>query len=578
MKDLSSLLLCAFAAGLAAPTTLAQETHRSMQAEAQPVRLTSFQVSEAPAVDGDGTDATWNHARALQVMAHKVWPKPEPQGVPVVLESVHTDTHVYCLVRWKDETRDDAAHKPWVWSSSSGAYEEGPEREDMLALAFQHTGSFIPDMLAGEPAVWDVWHWKATRTNPQGYAMDKTHRYTLEKPESKAKSYTARDGRAVWLSRPEDAGNTVERKQAAPEVRRDDRIPQYLPGTPSDSAADVRAKGTWAGGWWTLELARRLDTEHKDDTPFDLELVYRMAVSVHDRTGDMDKASGAIKLAFAPSLPTAEVARITGIDGTLKDAEYKIAVPQSDLDVSVDGFAIIPPMGTTSWVAFMPNGREAMIMGDLVLLEDEFSPIQGVLIERGLTVTAIHNHFLRDTPKVMFMHVGGHGEPLALARSVRAAMDKVAELRRAKGLTAQARSVPSTLDGEALSRILDHPGQSSAGVYKVVIGRPDVDLVDMGVPVTTFSGFNTWMAFQGTPERAAVAGDFTMLAGEVAPVIRALVTAGIEVTAVHNHMVHEEPRAFFLHFWGVGAVEDLARGLKAALDTQAAVAARSDER
>ena len=171
------------------------------------------------------------------------------------------------------------------------------------------------------------------------------------------------------------------------------------------------------------------------------------------------------------------------------------------------------------------------------------------------------------------MHGGGHGAPLGRARAVRAGLDRVADLRRRKGLSAGGDgSVSSTLDGDALSRILGHSGKSSAGVYKIVVGRPDVDLRDMGVPVTTFSGFNTWMAFQGTQKRAAVAGDFTMLTHEVAPVVQALATHNIEVTAVHNHMVHEEPRVFFLHFWGVAAAEELARGLRSALDAQAKAA------
>ncbi|MGQ0612917.1 MAG: DUF1259 domain-containing protein [Planctomycetaceae bacterium] len=573
MKRIAYLLFCTVvAAVVAAPGAVAQVPAHRMGHAGGPARLESFAVAEAPAVDGQPNDPVWNYARALQVAALKVWPKPEPHGTSVVIKSVHTKSHIYFLVRWRDETKDDAFHKPWVWNATKGAYEEGPDREDMFTLAFQHTGVFDADMLSGEAGVWDVWQWKATRTNPQGYAMDRTHRYTPEKPEGKARSYTARDGRTIWIARPEDAGDTVERKQPAPATHQGDRVPQYLPGTPSGSQADVRAKGTWADGWWTLEIERKLDTGHADDTAFDTDLRYRMAVAAHDRTGDMDKASDVIELVFVPSLPMAEIARVTGVEGTLKDGEYKISIPQSDLDVKVDGFPITPAMGTTSWVVFMPMGRKAMIMGDLVLLEDEFRPVQSVLIERGLTITAIHNHFLRDTPKVMFMHVGGHGEPLALAGSVRAVLDKVAELRRAKGLTAQARSVPSTLDGEALSRILGHPGQSSAGVYKVVIGRSDVALRDMGVPVTAFSGFNTWAAFQGTPERAAVAGDFTMLAGEVEPVIRALATAGIEITAVHNHMVHEQPRAFFLHYWGVGKAEDLARGLDAALDAQGTAA------
>jgi len=282
-------------------------------------------------------------------------------------------------------------------------------------------------------------------------------------------------------------------------------------------------------------------------------------------TGD-DAAEGA---SVASPLPTEQISRITGIPGTIRNGEYKIAIPQSDLDVTVDGFSIIPPMGTTSWVAFMPMERQAMIMGDLVLLEDEFRSVEQALIANSLEITAIHNHFLRDRPKVMFMHVGGSGDPLSLARALRAVLDEVSELRRAKGLVPRERFVSSTLDGERLSGILGHSGNASSGVYKIVVGRPDVDLRDRGARVTTFSGFNTWMAFQGAPEHAAVAGDFAMLSHEVAPVIRELTARHIEVAAVHNHMVHEDPRIFFLHFWGVGNADDLAKGLKAALDAQA---------
>ncbi len=540
-------------------------------------RLESFSVAQAPSVDGQATDAAWDRARPLRVMARVVWPEPGASTTPVVIKSVHTATRIYLLVRWQDDTKDDVFHKPWVWRAAKKGYEEGPEREDMLAVAFEHSGIFSGDMLSGEPATWDVWHWKATRTNPQGHAMDKSHRYTLEKPPGKAKAYTARNGKTIWIARPEDVGDTLETKQPAPKDYQGDRVPQYLPGTPSGSAADVRAKGVWANGWWTLELERRLDTGHPDDTPFDPARTYRMAVSTHDRTGDMDKATGVIGLSFAPSLPVEEIVQITGIQGTLLDGEYKIAVPQNDLDIKSDGFAIVPPMGTTSWVVFMPRRAGAMIMGDIVLLEDEFRSVQKVMIPAGLQITAIHNHFLRDTPKLMFMHVGGMGAPLALAHGVRTVLNEVADLRRAKGLTRRERSVASTIDGDAVARMVGHSGKSSAGVYKIVIGRPDVDLRDMGVPVSTFSGFNTWMAFQGTPERAAVAGDFTMLSHEVAPVIQALATHDIEITAVHNHMVHEEPRVFFLHFWGVGAVEDLAHGLKAALDAQARAGKGSKE-
>jgi YVTN family beta-propeller protein len=267
--------------------------------EAHSPRLESFPVAEGPNIDGQADDPAWAGARSLETTASIVWPEPEDRIVPVVIKSVHTKTHIYFLLRWKDETKNDVSHKPWVWNAGKKTYEEGPEREDMAALAFEHTGVFSADMLSGDPAVWDVWHWKATRTNPQGHAMDKAHHYTLQKPAWKAKSYPARNGKTIWIARPEDEGETLEKKQPAPTAYQEDRVRQYLPGTPSGSAADVRAKGAWSDGWWTLELERRLDTGHPDDTAFDTSRTYRMAVSVHDHRGDMDKASGVIELVFS---------------------------------------------------------------------------------------------------------------------------------------------------------------------------------------------------------------------------------------------------------------------------------------
>jgi hypothetical protein len=261
-------------------------------------RVVSVMVIQAPAVDGNGADPSWRAAKEATVTAKGVLPANSAKAAEVGVRSVHTDTHVYFRVRWRDETRDDRAHKPFVWDAGKNAYAEGPDREDMLALAFEHTGPFTADMLSPEEAIWDVWHWKATRTNPQGFAMDRTHRYTREQWEGKGRSHPARNGQAIWIARPEDAGDTVEKKQAAPTAKGEDQVPQYLPGTPTGSAADVRAKGGWSDGWWTLELERKLDTGHPDDTPFDPKRTYKMAVSAHDRTGDMDKASGVIELAF----------------------------------------------------------------------------------------------------------------------------------------------------------------------------------------------------------------------------------------------------------------------------------------
>lgn len=261
-------------------------------------RLLSARVAQGPAIDGDASDGAWTAAKETKTVAKGVFPQNSGKATEVTLRSVHTDTHVFVLVRFRDETRDDQAHKPWVWDAGKGAYVEGPEREDMFALAFEHTGPFTGDMLSPDEAVWDVWHWKATRTNPQGFAMDRSHRYTRQQWEGKGKSHTARNGEAIWIARPEDAGDTVEKKQPAPASRAADVVPQYLPGTPSGSAADVRAKARWSDGWWTLELERKLDTGHPDDVAFDPKRTYRMAVSAHDRTGDMDKASPVLELGF----------------------------------------------------------------------------------------------------------------------------------------------------------------------------------------------------------------------------------------------------------------------------------------
>jgi hypothetical protein len=167
---------------------------------------------------------------------------------------------------------------------------------------------------------------------------------------------------------------------------------------------------------------------------------------------------------------------------------------------------------------------------------------------------------------VMYMHIGGSGTTEAMAQKVKAVFDAVKNSRGHNPSSAPADSVVTSLDANVLDGIIGAKGEWSKGVYKYTIGRPDVSLKEHGMKVTTFLGFNTWAAWQGTPDHAAVAGDFTMLEDEVEPVIKALVENGIEVVAVHNHMVHEQPRIFFLHYWGVGNAEQLAKGLKTALN------------
>ncbi|GAC1424680.1 MAG: DUF1259 domain-containing protein [Flavisolibacter sp.] len=276
---------------------------------------------------------------------------------------------------------------------------------------------------------------------------------------------------------------------------------------------------------------------------------------------------GEKKSSIIPPLDIAAIQRITGMKGVENLGEFKITVPQNDLNVEVDGFKIIPPMGLGAWAAFTPSPEGTMIMGDIILTENDVKPVQQVSIRQGLTISAIHNHFIRNHPNIVYMHVGGMGKTEEMAAKVKAVFDAV-KLSRGHDPSsfAPADSVQSNFDTKMIDNILGYRGEMTKGVYKYTIGRPDVNLKEHGLKITTFFGFNTWAAWQGSSDHAAVAGDFTMLENEVAPVIKALIENGIEVVAVHNHMIHEQPRIFFLHYWGVGKVELLARGLRAALD------------
>jgi len=265
-------------------------------------------------------------------------------------------------------------------------------------------------------------------------------------------------------------------------------------------------------------------------------------------------------------LDISKIDQLTGMKGSEKGGEYKITIPQNDLHVVVDGFKIIPPMGLSSWVAFSPCGDSAMVMGDLILTETDLKPVQSEVTHQGFSITAIHNHFLRNRPNVMYMHIDKSADVATLSNGVKAIFNKIEEVRKEDPKSGKSDSVVNTLNISMLDSIIGSKGEQNKGVYKYTIPRPDVRLLEHGQPVSSFMGFNTWAAWQGTPEKAAVAGDFTMLENEVEPVIRALVENGIEVVAVHNHMIHEEPKIFFLHYWGVGNARQLAVGLKAALN------------
>ena len=288
-------------------------------------------------------------------------------------------------------------------------------------------------------------------------------------------------------------------------------------------------------------------------------------------TADRHTAVNEMKTATIPCPPSSKldiqkIEEVTGMKGMEKNGEYKITVPQNDLSIVVDGFKIIPPMGLGSWVAFTPCADSAMVMGDIIVTENDLKPVQEEVVRQGFAITAIHNHFVRNRPNVMYMHIDGKGKVQNLSLSVKAIFDKVKESRGKDPKSSPADSVSNSLNIARLDSIIGHKGEMNKGVYKYTIGRPDVSLQEHGMAVSSFMGFNTWAAWQGNPEKAAVAGDFAMLEDEVAPVIKALVENGIEVVAVHNHMVHEEPRIFFLHYWGVGPADRLAGGFKAALN------------
>jgi hypothetical protein len=284
-------------------------------------------------------------------------------------------------------------------------------------------------------------------------------------------------------------------------------------------------------------------------------------------------AVASLLLAAAPhaheaSIDTAKVEQLTGAHGKLDRIAgvFKVSVPRSDLAVTVGGVKLTPPSGLTSWAAFQPAGSGVMVMGDMVLTEDQVNPVMSTALENGLEVTALHNHFLGESPRVMFMHIGGSGSLERLAGAV----GKVLAGTKSPGAqlpTADIDPAHTQLDADKIAETLGHRGDLSGGVYKVTIGRT----ASMhGHTVESTMGVNTWAAFSGTDDHAVVDGDFAMLESELQPVLKALRRADIQIVAIHQHMTGETPRIMFLHYWGIGRAEDLARGVRGALDQTSA--------
>jgi hypothetical protein len=266
-------------------------------------------------------------------------------------------------------------------------------------------------------------------------------------------------------------------------------------------------------------------------------------------------------------MDTAAIERLTGAKGALDEKEgvFKVSVPRKDLAVTIAGVKMSPPMGLTSWAAFKHDGKDDMVMGDMVMTEDQVSPVMSAALDNGLEVTALHNHFIWDSPRVMFMHIGGMGDETALATAVGKIFAKIKETSGSTGKNPEAQIDPahSSLDPAKLDSTLGLKGQYKDSVYKFVVGRT-TRMHD--VTIGNQMGVNTWGAFAGSDDKAIVDGDFAMREGELQNVLKTLRTAGINVVAIHQHMVGEEPRIIFLHYWGMSRAVDLAKGLRAALD------------
>jgi hypothetical protein len=256
---------------------------------------------------------------------------------------------------------------------------------------------------------------------------------------------------------------------------------------------------------------------------------------------------------------------------TTKDGVVRLAWSRADVKVTVDGMAFPPAAGLGSWAAFTPAKHGAMVMGDTVVFQDEVTPAMDAAFANGLEVTALHNHFFFDEPKVYFMHIGGTGEPDRLAAGVKAVWDAIKKVREQNPQPAThfPGKVPGagTVTAGPVEKILGRPAETQGGVVKVTIGREGAM---HGTKVGASMGLTTWAAFSGADELAAVDGDFIMTAEEIQPVLKALRKAKIHVVALHNHMAGEQPAYYFTHFWGKGPAAELAQGVKSALDAQAA--------
>jgi hypothetical protein len=276
---------------------------------------------------------------------------------------------------------------------------------------------------------------------------------------------------------------------------------------------------------------------------------------------------GFISSTLAADLDTARIDQLTGLKGKMNEKEgvYKVTFPRNDVKVVVDGWTMPPFMGLGTWAAFTKGVHtEAMVMGDTVLFEDEVNAAMTTALDNGLNVTALHNHFFFDQPKVFFMHIEGEGAVDKLAGAVRKVYDAAKQIRAAnpnpKDSFGTARlPEKSSINAAPLNEIFGAQGESKDGMVKFTFGRP---AKMHGVNIDNAMGVNTWAAFAGSDDNAVVDGDFAVTEDELQPVLKSLLKDKINIVAIHQHMTHEEPRIMFFHYWGRGRAKDLANAIK----------------
>jgi hypothetical protein len=266
----------------------------------------------------------------------------------------------------------------------------------------------------------------------------------------------------------------------------------------------------------------------------------------------------------------AAVLKTLNKQGDYKSNVLKINIPRNDLKVTIDGIATPTAFGFGGWVAMTKGTADDMniLMGDLVLVEDEVNPVMSALLNNGLEVTALHNHFFFESPRIFYMHVHGHGSPAELASRLKPAFDLIGKgtVQHTSTVSGGRSNVSGgQLDTAKLAQIVGHEGEASGQVYKITVGRDDLNVKEMGAAINARMGLNTWAAFYGTDANAEIAGDIAMLPGEMTAVLKALRQNNLDVVAIHHHMTGE-PAIYFLHYWGTGPAAKLAEGFKAALE------------